>query len=236
VICKWKSLAEQIMRAGEKVRKFYEALLAAWGPQGWWPGETPLEVCVGAILTQNTAWRNVERAIANLKAAGVLEPRALWVLPEAELAELIRPAGYYHVKAGRLRNFLRLVVEEYDGSLERLFELPTERLRETVLGVRGIGRETADSMVLYAAGRPVFVVDAYTLRIAFRHGIVELDADYETLQEAFAGAIEKDVAAWQDYHALLVRAGKMHCKKQAPKCDGCPLKAFLEEGEPREPF
>jgi endonuclease-3 related protein len=222
------------MRAGEKVRKFYGALLEAWGPQGWWPGETATEVCVGAILTQNTAWRNVERAIGNLKAAGATEVRALWALPEEELAELIRPAGYYHVKAGRLRNFLRLVVEDFDGSLERLFELPTERLRETVLGVRGIGRETADSIVLYAAERPVFVVDAYTLRIAFRHGIVDLDADYETLQEAFAGSVEKDVAVWQEYHALLVKAGKEHCKKQAPKCAGCPLAEFLEEGEPRE--
>ncbi len=224
------------MRAGEKVREFYEALLAAWGPQGWWPAETPLEVCVGAILTQNTAWRNVERAIENLKAAGALQVPALWALPEQELAELIRPAGYFNVKAGRLRNFLRLVVEEYDGSLEQLFELPTERLREAVLAVRGIGRETADSIVLYAAQRPVFVVDAYTLRLAFRHGIVDLDADYETLQEAFAGSVEKDVAVWQEYHALLVRAGKLHCKKQAPVCAGCPLQKFLEEGEPREPF
>ena len=224
------------MRPHDKVRSFYNALLAAWGPQGWWPGETPLEVCLGAILAQNTAWRNVERAIANLKAAGPLDPRALYELPEEQLAELIRPAGYYHVKAGRLRNFLRLLVEEYDGSLERLFELPTERLRETVLAVRGIGRETADSIVLYAAERPVFVVDAYTLRIAFRHSLVELDADYETLQEVFASAVEKDVAVWKEFHALLVRAGKLHCKKQVPLCVGCPLQAFLEEGEPREPF
>ena len=223
------------MRAADKIRAFYPALLGAYGPQGWWPGETPLEVCVGAILTQNTAWRNVERAIANLKAAGPLEPGALWQLPPERLAELIRPAGYFRLKAGRLRNFLALLVNDFDASLSRLFELPTTELRERVLAVRGIGRETADSIVLYAAARPVFVIDAYTLRIAFRHGLADETTDYETLQETLASALEPDVQLFKEYHALLVRVGKEHCKKRAPECPGCSLQQFLEPGEPRAP-
>jgi len=222
------------LRAPEKIRAFFPAMLEAFGPQGWWPGETPFEVCVGAILTQNTNWRNVERAIQNLKRAGPLTPEALWQLPLERLAELIRPAGYFRIKAGRLRNFLALLVNDFDGSLDRLFALHAADLRERLLAVRGIGRETADSIVLYAAERPVFVVDAYTLRIAFRHSLVDQDCDYDTLQEAFTSALQADVAAFKEYHALLVRVGKLHCKKQAPLCDGCPLRSFLESGEPRE--
>jgi endonuclease-3 related protein len=224
------------MTSSEKIRQFYPAMLAAHGHQGWWPGDTPLEVCIGAILTQNTNWKNVERAIANLKAAGELSVAGLWHMPTERLAELIRPAGYFRLKAGRLRNFLELVVKRFDGSLERLFELPTESLRETVLSVRGVGRETADSIVLYAAGRPVFVVDAYTLRIAFRHSLVDQDCDYDLLQETFASAVAGDVALLKDYHAQLVRVGKEHCRKQSPRCGGCPLVDLLEPGEPREPY
>jgi len=220
----------------EKVRRFYDALLQAWGPQGWWPGETPLEVCVGAILTQNTNWKNVERSMANLKLAGPLSVEALWNMPAEQLAEQIRPAGYFRLKAGRLRNFLALIVDDFGGSLDALFELPTGALRDTVLGVRGIGRETADSMVLYAAERPVFVVDAYTLRIAFRHGLVDQDCDYDLLQETLASPLETDVALFKNYHALLVRAGKEHCRKASPRCTGCPLEPLLDDGEPREPF
>jgi endonuclease-3 related protein len=220
----------------EKIRAFYEALASAYGPQQWWPAPTPFEVCVGAILTQNTSWGNVERALANLKRAGVLSPEALWGLPAEELAELIRPAGYYRLKAGRLRNFLDLVVNGYGGSIERLFELPTDQLRQEVLGVNGIGPETADSIVLYAAGRPVFVVDAYTLRVAFRHGVVDQDCDYELLQETFSGAFEPDVALFNEYHGLLVQVGKLHCRKREPLCRGCPLERFLSPGEPCEPL
>jgi endonuclease III related protein len=224
------------LRSDEKIRALYDHLLAAHGQQGWWPAETPFEVCVGAILTQNTNWKNVEKAIANLKAALALTPAALWNLPEDRLAELIRPAGYFRLKAARLRNFLRLIVEQYDGSLERLFDLPTDELRRTVLGVRGVGRETADSIVLYAAERPVFVVDAYTLRIAFRHSLVDEDCDYDMLQETFTMALQRDVELFKEFHALLVRAGKEHCKKRVPACDGCPLATMLEDGEPRELF
>jgi endonuclease III related protein len=220
----------------EKIRQSYRLLHEAWGPRDWWPAETPLEVCVGAILTQNTSWTNVERAIANLKAADVLSVERLWNMPAESLAELIRPAGYFRIKAARLRNFLALLVERYEGRLEKLFELPTERLRAEVLAVSGIGRETADSIVLYAALRPVFVVDAYTYRIAFRHGIVDQDADYDLLQETYASAIEADVQVYNEYHALLVETGKRHCRKQAPHCQGCPLGPLLEEGEPRMVF
>lgn len=227
---------EPAVTVNEKIRAFYEALSASYGPQHWWPAPTPFEVCVGAILTQNTSWGNVERALANLKQAGVLSPEALWALPPEELAELIRPAGYYRLKAGRLRSFLDLVVNSYGGSLEQLFELPTDRLRQEVLAVSGIGPETADSMLLYAASRPVFVVDAYTLRIAFRHGIVDQECDYDLLQETFAGALEPDVALFNEYHGLLVQVGKLHCRKREPSCVGCPLERFLEPGEPCEPL
>lgn len=224
------------MQSDEKIRGLYDRLYAAHGGQGWWPAETPFEVCVGAILTQNTNWKNVEKAIANLKAALALTPSALWNVPEEHLAELIRPAGYFRLKAGRLRNFLRLIVEQYNGSLEHLFDLPTDDLRLAVLGVRGIGRETADSILLYAAERPVFVVDAYTLRIAFRHSLVDEDCDYDMLQETFTMALQRDVDLFKEFHALLVRAGKAHCKKREPACDLCPLATMLEDGEPREPF
>ncbi len=235
-LCRHGERRNDIVTIDEKVNAFYGALLEAYGPQGWWPGETPLEVCIGAVLTQNTNWRNVERAIANLKSGGPLTAEHLWQLPEEELAERIRPAGYYRVKAKRLRNFLALLVERYEGSINRLLELSTEELRAEVLAVRGVGRETADSIVLYAAERPVFVVDAYTLRIAFRHSLVDQDADYELLQETFSGPLEANVEMFKEYHALLVRAGKDHCKKRAPRCEGCPLQPLLEEGEPREPF
>ena len=153
-----------------------------FGHQQWWPGETPFEVCVGAILTQNTSWSNVERAIANLKGARVLEARTLFALDESQLATLLRPAGYFNVKARRLRSFLRVLVEEYDGDLERLFAGETATVRERLLAINGVGPETADSMLLYAGGHHRFVIDAYTKRIFQRHGWSSTDASYEDLQ------------------------------------------------------
>jgi endonuclease-3 related protein len=220
------------MNTGEKIRAFYDLLLAAYGPQGWWPADTPFEVAVGAILTQNTNWKNVERAIANLKREGLLSVEALARVDAERLAEVIRPAGYYRVKAKRLKNFIRLLEEPFDGSLDALFALGTASLRETILGVTGIGPETADSIVLYAAHRPVFVVDAYTARVLYRHGLVEGEATYEDLQGLFEGALAEDVGLYQEYHALLVAVGKRHCKKSAPECRGCPLQESLEEGQP----
>ena len=222
----------RFMRTDEKIRAFYPAMLAACGPQHWWPAETPLEVAIGAILTQNTNWKNVERAIAGLQREGLLDVAALAAVDAERLAEVIRPAGYFRIKAKRLKNFVRLIVERFDGRLEALFELPTPALRETVLEVSGIGPETADSIVLYAAGRPVFVVDAYTARILFRHGLIDADATYDDIQSLMQGALEDDAALFNEYHALLVAVGKRHCKKRAPECPGCPLQPLLEEGQP----
>ncbi len=216
------------MRTSEKIRAFYKAMLDACGPQGWWPADTPFEVAVGAILTQNTNWKNVERAIENLKREGLLSPAALAAVPDERLAEVIRPAGYFRIKAKRLKNFIRLLTEDFGGDLNALFALSTSSLRETVLGVSGIGPETADSIVLYAAGRPVFVIDAYTARILHRHGLIDVDATYEDLQSLMQDNLAEDVEVYKEYHALLVAVGKRHCKKAAPECTGCPLQPYLE--------
>jgi endonuclease-3 related protein len=220
------------MLTREKIPAFYDALFNAYGPQHWWPADTPLEVAVGAILTQNTNWKNVERAIANLKREGLLEVDALAQVAPERLAEAIRPAGYFHIKAGRLQNFIRLVVDRFGGDLEALFALRTQTLRETVLAVKGIGPETADSIVLYAAGKPVFVVDAYTGRVLRRHGMIDRDATYEDIQQLMRSGLPDDVERFKEYHALLVAVGKRHCKKRAAECPGCPLREFLEEGQP----
>jgi endonuclease-3 related protein len=220
------------MQTGERIRAFYKAMFGAYGPQGWWPAETPFEVVVGAILTQNTNWKNVERAIANLKREGLLGPAALAAADDARLAEVIRPAGYYRIKARRLKNFIGMLVRDFGGDLDALFALPTGALRERILEVSGIGPETADSIVLYAAGRPVFVVDAYTARMLFRHGLIDRDATYEDMQSLMAGSLADDVEVFKEYHALLVAVGKRHCRKAAPLCGGCPLETLLEEGQP----
>lgn len=209
------------MRTAETLHDVYQRLMAHFGPQHWWPGDSPFEIMVGAVLTQNTNWSNVEKAIANLKAAGLLAPAALAALPAAELAELIRPAGYHNLKAARLNNLLALIAEQ-DG-VEALLVQPTATLRELLLGVKGIGPETADSIVLYAAGRPVFVVDTYTHRILFRHGLISEDCDYFQMQDVFMTHLEEDAALFNEYHALIVRLGKEFCKKSKPRCEGCPL-------------
>jgi len=215
--------------------RVYELLFEAFGPQHWWPGDTPFEVMVGAVLTQNTNWKNVHRAIENLKEAGLLEPKAMARLSLEELGELIRPAGYYRLKARRLQNLLRLVMERYEGSLEAMFAEQTSALREQLLGVQGIGPETADSILLYAAGKPVFVVDAYTHRVLARHGWIDFEADYYQLQELFHGSLPEDVQLFNEYHALLVRLGKDYCRKRNPRCEECPLAQLLPESGPLEP-
>ncbi len=203
-----------------------------FGHQHWWPGETPFEVCVGAILTQNTNWGNVERAIANLKAAGVLQPVKLLALPERWLAELIRPAGYFNVKAGRLRSFLRALVEEFGGDLRRLFAGDTVTVRQRLLAIHGIGPETADSMLLYAGGQRSFVIDAYTRRIFHRHGWCGADASYDELQQLCGASLDEkprpeSLDYWQDYHAQLVMVGKHFCRTRIPLCEKCPLAPLL---------
>ena len=207
---------------GETLSEIYQLLYDAFGPQHWWPGETSFEIVTGAILTQNTNWTNVEKAIANLKPAEYLTPEALHHIDISQLAELIRPAGYYNIKAKRLKNFVNWLFDNYCGELTNLQTIYTGQLREELLAISGIGRETADSILLYALGRPVFVVDTYTARIALRHELIEPGADYEQLRELFESNLQEDVQFFNEYHALLVRAGKEFCKPKA-KCHGCPL-------------
>ncbi len=211
----------------------YARLLAHYGPQSW-PAESPLEVMVGAVLTQNTAWRNVEQAIANLKDAGALRVEALDKLNDEALAELIRPAGYHRLKARRLKNLARCVVQQHDGSLEALFQFDVESLREQLLSLNGIGPETADLIVLYAARKPTFVVDAHAARVFKRHGWIEFEADYHAIKDFFESGLEQDLALFQEYHALIARVGNEHCRKR-PQCEGCPLRDLLPEGGPLEP-
>jgi len=205
----------------------YERLLDTFGPQHWWPGDSPFEIMVGAVLVQNTAWPNVERAIANLREAGVMEPRALYALPPNELAELIRSAGYFQVKARRLRNLLKFVIDEYDGSLEQMFGTDVATLREQLLAIHGIGPETADAILLYSGGRPTFVVDTYTHRVLARHGWIGYEADYHEIKSHFESTLPADTSLYNEYHALLVRVGKEFCRRTAPKCEACPLAEML---------
>ncbi|MFP6667953.1 MAG: endonuclease III domain-containing protein [Pirellulales bacterium] len=213
----------------------YQRLANAYGPQHWWPGESAFEVIVGAVLVQNTAWKNVERAIENLREAELLEPNTLFEVPVEELQDLIRPAGYFRMKTARLRNLLAYIVTQHDGSLEAMFGLGIKTLREDLLSINGIGPETADSILLYAAEKPIFVVDTYTNRVLKRHGWIEYEADYHTIQDHFHGSLEKDVALYNEFHALLVRVGHLHCRKTA-KCDACPLVDLLPEAGIIEPI
>jgi endonuclease-3 related protein len=208
----------------------YERLFAAFGPQRWWPGDSPFEIMVGAVLVQNTAWRNVERAIEQLRQAGVMEPAALYALPVDELAELIRPAGYYRLKAKRLRNLLAFVLEEYGGSLNAMFAADLTTLRQQLLAIQGIGPATADAILLYAGGLPTFVVDTYTHRILSRHGWIGYDADYHQIKDFFESNLPADAPLYNEYHALLVRVGKDYCRRSAPRCEGCPLVQMLPDG------
>ncbi|MFZ5586993.1 MAG: endonuclease III domain-containing protein [Thermodesulfobacteriota bacterium] len=209
------------MDPAPRLRELYRRLLDAFGPQGWWPGETPLEVLVGAVLTQNTNWGNVERAIMNLKAAGVLDFLALRGLPRPELAGLIRPAGYYNLKADRLGNLLDLLYRRFGADWRAVFALPLPEARALLLAAKGVGPETADSILLYAGGLPSFVIDAYTFRALTRHGLGQ-GLDYHKLRALFMASLPVDSALYNEYHALLVRLGKERCKKGQPLCAGCP--------------
>lgn len=211
--------------------EFYDALFRELGPQRWWPARTRFEVIVGAILTQNTAWINVERAIANLRRARLLSSRALERVPLGRLAGLIRPSGYFRQKAKRLKAFMRFLKEEFGGALEQMFRTPTAELREKLLGVHGIGPETADSILLYAGEHRVFVVDAYTKRILARHSLIWEKASYEEVRALFEQNLPGDLQLWNEYHALLVQVGKNWCRPNEARCSECPLGSFLE---PRE--
>ena len=210
------------MIISERLTRIYELLFDRFGPQHWWPGDSRFEIIMGAILTQNTSWANVEKAIANLKAADRLTPEKLRHLDAPQLAELIRPAGYFNIKAKRLKSFINWLFDNHQGKLTDLEGLGTSQLRAELLAIKGIGPETADSILLYALDRPVFVVDAYTARIAIRHGLIEPGADYGQLQELFQSNLPEDTRLFNEYHALMVRLGKEFCKPQA-KCPCCPL-------------
>jgi len=209
----------------------YQQLFASYGPQHWWPGDEPFEVMVGAVLVQNTAWKNVEKAICNLKESGLFDPHALLGIPIEELQQLLRPAGYFRLKATRLRNLLRFVVQEYGGCLDSMFATDLATLRQQLLRINGIGPETADSILLYAGGLPTFVVDTYTQRVFKRHGWIEPEADYHSVKEHFEHYIPIDIDLYNEYHALLVRVGHLHCRK-SPKCENCPLASLLPESGP----
>lgn len=240
------------------LRRAYELMHRHHGHLGWWPGETPFEIAVGAILTQNTAWTNVEKAVANLKRADILEPRAMFALRDSELAQLIRPAGYFNVKARRLRNFLQVLIAEFDARLDLMLSGDTVDVRARLLAINGIGRETADSILLYAGTHHSFVIDAYTKRIFERHGWWK-DArnggskskvqgsksaspkgntadSYESLKLLCESSLNHKTQSehldyWRDYHAQLVMIGKNFCRPREPKCDRCPLLSLLPDGQ-----
>lgn len=221
-------LAESLAASGdEAIRALYEHLAAAYGEQHWWPANTSFEVMVGAILTQNTAWTNVERALARLQARIPLGPEAALGLAEPELAELIRPCGYYNLKARRLRGFCAALIEA--GGEAALAAMPTESLRRWLLGINGIGPETADDILLYAFERPVFVVDAYTRRLFRRLGMLDGDEGYEHIRQRVEAALGPDTACFNAYHALIVRHAKAVCRARKPACDLCPLRHCCQQ-------
>ena len=201
----------------------YKKLYAYFGPQHWWPGETPFEVMLGAILTQNTNWANVEKAIANLRRRGLLAPDKVRRLSRRSLAALIRPAGYYNLKSVRLKALVDFFFKHYGGSVRRMSAEPAAGLREKLLSVNGIGPETADSILLYAMDKSVFVIDAYTRRILLRHNFIPESAGYDQIQKLFMSNLRHDAPLFNEYHALLVRLGKDFCHKNKPRCASCPL-------------
>ncbi len=217
--------AGRAARAG--LQEYYNTLFRALGPQNWWPARTPFEVIIGAILTQNTAWTNVEKAIANLRRERLLSSAALERVPQRKLARLIRSSGYFRQKAKKLKAFVKFLRQDYGGSLARMFRTPTVELRAKLLAVHGIGPETADSILLYAGMHPVFVVDAYTKRILVRHGLLSEKADYEETRALFERTLPRDVQLYNEFHGLIVMTGKHWCKTKKPLCESCPLRKFL---------
>ena len=208
----------------------YQKLYKAYGPRHWWPGETSFEVMVGAILTQNTSWGNVEKAILKLKGKGVLNPKGIHHLKKSQLASLIKSSGYYRIKADRLKSFMGFLFEEYGGDIKKMGRERLEELRGKLLQVKGIGPETADSILLYGLKKPIFVVDAYTKRILSRHGVISEKASYDDVQKLFMEHLPHDEKIFNEYHALLVHLGKNLCKK-IPQCNICPLKGIAHSAK-----
>lgn len=214
------------MDQASRLLELYRLLSEHFGPQDWWPGDTPFEVAVGAVLTQNTSWTNVAKAIANLKAAGALSLKKMRALAPAELAQLIRPAGYYNLKEKRLRNLLDFLAQESRGGLKALTIRSLDQARAELLDVKGVGPETADSILLYACGQPTFVIDAYTFRVLGRHGLAPEGVDYHGLRALFMDHLPHEAQLFNEFHALFVRLGKELCKKGSPLCEGCPLQGW----------
>lgn len=211
-----------LQRRHQLIHAVFHRLFDAFGPQHWWPADTPFEVIAGAILTQNTAWKNVEKSLEALRRHGLMSPEAIHAVPDEELASLIRPSGYYNRKAKKLKAFCSYLMDHREGDLDRLLSQDMDQLRPELLQIYGIGPETADSILLYAAHQPSFVVDTYTHRIFSRHGLVPEEADYDELRDYFMDCLEPDVSFFQEYHALIVRAGHLHCRRK-PFCSSCPL-------------
>jgi endonuclease III related protein len=217
------------------LRAYYDALFAAYGPQHWWPGRSPFEVIVGAILVQNTSWTNAASAIANLRREKQLTPRAIETIAFARLARLVRSSGYFRQKAKKLKAFVLFLRREYHGSLVKMFRAPTARLREQLLEVQGIGPETADAILLYAGQHPVFVVDAYTRRMLERHGLAKSTDTYEDIRQTFERNLPRDASLYNELHALIVHVGKDYCRASNPRCGECLLRSLLP-GDQRERF
>ena len=211
----------------QTLQSIYRQLLAGYGPQNWWPAPEPFEVIVGAVLTQSAAWSNVEKAIANLKAADALSPRTLRQLPLPELARLIHPCGYYNAKALKLKSFAHWLREHYNDNLDKLFAHDIDYLRQQLLSVHGIGEETADSIILYAANKPIFVIDAYTRRIINRIGLAPTANSYSAYQALFMDNLPMDTRLFNEYHALLVCLAKDVCRRR-PTCQRCCLNNFCQ--------
>ncbi len=209
--------------ARKQVWNIYNRLYKFYGPQHWWPADGSFEVAIGAILTQNTSWANVERAIANLKTQDCLSFERLFRINKGKLSCLIRPAGYYNIKTERIKNFIKFLKMSYQGCLDKMRVKDTVTLRQELLSVNGIGKETADSILLYALDKPVFVVDAYTKRIFSRHGFFHETIDYDDAQDFFLAHLKPDVKVFNEFHALIVRLAKDFCKKNKKNCHGCPL-------------
>ncbi len=201
----------------------YEILYNTFGPQKWWPAETRFEICVGAILTQGVSWNNVEKAISALKENDLLDPLSLKNEPDKNIADLIKPALYYNIKARKLKEFIKYLLDKYNGNFDLMFERPLSLLRREILKVWGIGDETADSILLYAGEYRTFVVDAYTRRIFSRIDIISFDDKYEAIQKLISKNIPQDAQVYNEYHALIVNLGKSICKKKKPKCEICPI-------------
>jgi len=221
--------------AARALESYFDALRARFGPQRWWPARTRLEIILGAILTQNTAWRNAALALRELRRAGLLRQNRLLRTPAARLARHIRPAGFFRQKARTIRNFLGWLDKCCHGSLDKLFAQPPEEARRGLLSIKGLGPETVDSILLYAGRRPYFVADAYTRRVLFRHGLILRRSSYAASQAFIHENLRRDYIIYNEYHALLVEVGKRHCVKSAPKCDACPLKPYLPHSGPVEP-